>query len=215
MELIASPGARLENEVSMYLNSEISKITNVNEVFEALAKGYFKYKDILEQSNVSSGPTLIDTLDKLIKMDVVKKEAPINDENNKRKAGYFVSDNLSLFYYKYIYRNISRMSIMDSEVFYKKYIDEDFETQYVPKIFEEICKQYLVRLNRAGDIENPIEKIGKYYYDDPVNKTNGEFDIVTLDDNGYILYEAKSRKEPLTESVIKEEIMQVDKTGIS
>jgi hypothetical protein len=91
----------------MYLNSEISKITNANEVFEALAKGYSKYKDILDQSNVSSGPTLIDTLDKLIKMDVVKKEAPINDENNKRKAGYFVSDNLSLFYYKYIYRNIS------------------------------------------------------------------------------------------------------------
>jgi AAA+ ATPase superfamily predicted ATPase len=107
IELIASPGARLENEVSMYLNSEISKITNANEVFEALAKGYSKYKDILDQSNVSSGPTLIDTLDKLIKMDVVKKEAPINDENNKRKAGYFVSDNLSLFYYKYIYRNIS------------------------------------------------------------------------------------------------------------
>lgn len=39
IELIASPGARLENEVSMYLNSEISKIVNVNEVFEALAKG--------------------------------------------------------------------------------------------------------------------------------------------------------------------------------
>ena len=150
MELIASPGARLENEVSMYLNSEISKITNANEVFEALAKGYSKYKDILDQSNVSSGPTLIDTLDKLIKMDVVKKEAPINDENNKRKARYFVSDNLSLFYYKYIYRNISRMNIMDSEVFYKKYIEEDFETQYVPKRFEDICKQYLIKQNKEG-----------------------------------------------------------------
>ena len=40
IELIASPGARLENEVSMYLSSEISKITNANEVFEALAKGF-------------------------------------------------------------------------------------------------------------------------------------------------------------------------------
>ena len=34
IDLIASPGARLENEISMYLNSEISKITNANEVFE-------------------------------------------------------------------------------------------------------------------------------------------------------------------------------------
>lgn len=121
IELIATPGARLENEVSMYLNSEISKITNANEVFEVLARGFSKYKDILEQSNVSSGPTLVDVLEKLIRMDVVKKEAPINDESNKRKAGYFISDNLFLFYYKYIFRNISRMNIMEPETFYKPY----------------------------------------------------------------------------------------------
>ena len=131
IELIASPGARLENEVSMYLNSEISKITNANEVFEALAKGFSRYKDILDQSNVSSGPALVDILDKLMRMDVVSKEAPINDENNKKKSGYFISDNLSLFYYKYIFRNMSRMNIMDSDVFYDRYIAEDFEKKYI------------------------------------------------------------------------------------
>ena len=185
IELIASPGARLENEVSMYLNSEISKITNANEVFEALAKGFSRYKDILDQSNVSSGPALIDVLDKLMRMELVAKEAPINDENNKKKSGYFISDNLSLFYYKYIFRNMSRMNIMDSDVFYDKYIAEDFE------------------------------KIGKYYYDDPVEKRNGEFDIVTLDDRGYIFYEAKFRKEPITENVVQNEIRQVEQTGLN
>ena len=45
-------------------------------------------KIILQQSNVSSGPALVDILDKLIRMDVVAKEvenvkeAPINDEND-------------------------------------------------------------------------------------------------------------------------------------
>lgn len=214
INLIASPGARLENEVSMYLSSEISKITNANEVFEALAKGFSRYKDILDQSNVSSGPTLVDVLEKLIKMDVVKKEVPINDETNKKKAGYYISDNLSLFYYKYIFRNISRMSIMDPEIFYSKYIQEDFETKYVPKRFEDICKQYLIRLNKAGQLEEIFYKIGKYYYDDPVNKKNGEFDIVTLDDKGYIFYEAKFRKEPISEQMIKEEIEQVNQSGI-
>lgn len=188
IELIASPGARLENEVSMYLNSEISKITNANEVFEALAKGFSRYKDILDQSNVSSGPALVDILDKLMRMDVVSKEAPINDENNKKKSGYFISDNLSLFYYKYIFRNMSRMNIMDSDVFYDRYIAEDFETKYVPKSFERICKQYLIRKNRKGLMDEVFEKIGKYYYDDPIEKKNGEFDIVTLDDRGYIFY---------------------------
>lgn len=214
IELIASSGARLENEVAMYLNSEISKITNANEVFEALAKGFSRYKDILEQSNVSSGPALIDILDKLMRMDVVAKEAPINDENNRKKSGYFISDNLSLFYYKYIFRNMSRMNIMDPDIFYDKYIAEDFETKYVPKSFERICKQYLIRKNRKGLMDEIFEKIGKYYYDDPVEKRNGEFDIVTLDDKGYIFYEAKFRKEPVTESIVQNEIRQVKQTGL-
>ena len=214
IDLIASPGARLENEVSMYLNSEISKITNANEVFEALAKGFSRYKDILNQSNVSSGPALIDILDKLMRMDVVAKEAPINDENNKKKSGYFISDNLSLFYYKYIFRNMSRLNIMDPDVFYDRYISEDFETKYVPKSFERICKQYLIRKNRKGLIDEIFEKIGKYYYDDPAEKKNGEFDIVTQDDRGYIFYEAKFRKDPVTESIVQNEIRQVEQTGL-
>lgn len=215
IELIASSGARLENEVAMYLNSEISKITNANEVLEALAKGFSRYKDILDQSNVSSGPALIDILDKLMRMDVVAKEAPINDENNRKKSGYFISDNLSLFYYKYIFRNMSRMNIMDPDIFYDKYIAEDFETKYVPKSFERICKQYLIRKNRKGLMDEIFEKIGKYYYDDPVEKRNGEFDIVTLDDKGYIFYEAKFRKEPVTESIVQNEIRQVKQTGLA
>ena len=212
IELIASPGARLENEVSMYLNAEISKITNANEVFEALSRGYSKYSDILSQSHVSSGPTLVDVLDKLMRMEVVVKTAPINDKSSKKKASYHISDNLSLFYYRYIFKYSSQMKIMDPEVFYKKYIEKDFEEYYVPHLFETVCSQYLVRLNRAGLMEPVFEKIGKYYYNDPVNHTNGEFDVVTEDENGYVFYEVKFRKKPITKDVIEREIEQVKAT---
>ncbi len=215
MELIASPGARLENEVSMYLKSEISKITNANEVFEALAKGYSRYSDLLSQSHVSSGPTMVDVLDRLIRMEVVQKEAPINDEKNKRKAGYHIIDNLSLFYYRYIFRFLSQMNVMDPDTFYERYIEEDFETHYVPHAFEGICRQYLIRMHRTGQMTEPFEKIGKYYYDDPVNRTNGEFDIVTIDPKGYVVYEAKFRKEPISLGMIENEIRQVKATGLN
>lgn len=215
IDLIASPGARLENEVSMHLSSEISKIVNANEVFEALAQGNSKYKDILDKSHVSSGPTLIDVLEKLIKMEVVEKKAPINDEANKKKAGYYICDNLSLFYYRYVFRYLSQMKIMDPNVFYDKYISKDFEEQYVPRKFEEICRQYLIRQNKAGNIDPVIEKIGKYYYDDPKKKTNGEFDVVTLDEKGYVFYEVKFRKNPVSKSMIDEEIEQVKLTGLN
>ena len=214
IDLIASSGARLENEVSMYLSAEISKIINANEVFEALARGYSRYSDILSQSHVSSGPTLIDVLDKLIKMEVVVKTAPINDPNNKRKAGYQIADNLSLFYYRYIFKYLSQMKIMDSSVFFSKYIEKDFEENYVPHQFEEICKQYLIRENKAGNINPVFEKIGKYYYDNPKEHTNGEFDIVTEDELGFAFYEVKFRKAPVTKSMVENEIAQVDATGL-
>ena len=215
IELIASSGARLENEVSMYLNAEISKITNANEVFEALSRGYTRYSDILSQSHVSSGPTLVDVLDKLMRMEVVVKTAPINDGNNKKKAGYYISDNLSLFYYRYIFKYSSQMKIMDSEVFYKKYIEKDFEEHYVPHIFETICSQYLIRMNRLGNIEPVFEKIGKYYYDNPVEHTNGEFDVVTEDENGYVFYEVKFKKTPVTDEIIEKEINQVKQQDLT
>ena len=215
IDLIASPGARLENEVSMYLNAEISKIVNVNEVFGALARGFSKYRDILSQSHVSSGPTLVDVLEKLMNMEVVEKRAPINDEDNKKKAGYYICDNLSLFYYRYIFKHLSQLKIMDPDVFYNKYIDKDFEETYVPHKFEEICRQYLIRQNRLGNIEPVIEKIGKFYYDDPKTRTNGEFDVVTQDEIGYVFYEVKFRKRKTSKEVIDEEISQVKSTNLN
>lgn len=214
IDLIASPGARLETEIGLYLRSELAKITNANEVFETLAKGFFRYSDILAQSHISSGPTLIDVLERLMKMELVSKIAPINDEKNKKKTGYYISDNLSLFYYKYIFRYMSQMNVMQPEVFFERYIEQDFETDYVPHIFEDVCRQYLVEKNQQGLLAEPFEKIGRYYYDDPVNKTNGEFDIVTYDANGYAFYEAKFRKKHVTQQMIQEEIEQVQRSNM-
>ena len=103
---------------------------------------------------------------------------------------------------------------MDSDVFYKKYIEKDFEEYYVPHMFENVCRQYLIRKNKAGEIEPVIENIGKYFYDNPDKRTNGEFDIVTEDESGYVSYEVKFRKKPVSDEMIDEEIEQVKATGI-
>lgn len=140
---------------------------------------------------------MADVLDKLMSLEIVQKRAPINDPMNKRKSGYFVVDPLSLFYYRYVFRNASARQLLDPEVFYDRHVSQDFEENYAPHMFEEICRQYLVRQNRAGKIEPAFDAIGKYWYDDPANKTSGEFDVVTQDPEGYAFYEAKFRKSPL------------------
>ena len=212
--LIASQGARFEKDPEITLETEISKMANANEVFLSIARGNAKFSDILNSSKVSSSPSLVDTLKKLINMDVVKKEFPINDEAEK-KSYYVICDRLSKFYYKYIFPKASYFSVMPAEAFYDEFISENFETHFVPKEFEEISKQYLIRKNKAGLITPVLYKVGKYYYDDAKNKRNGEFDVVTLDKYGYTFYEVKFTKSPIDDAVVNEEKTQLSKAGIS
>ena len=214
IELISGYGARLENEVSINLKSELSKMANANEVFDALSRGFSRYSDILSQSHVSSSPALSDILDKLMRMMIITKTSPINDLSNRKKAGYYINDNLSKFYYRYIFRYSSQRSVMEPKAFFERYIKQDFESQFVPKAFEEVSKQYLIRKNKTGDFSEPFEMIGKYYYDNPIQKTNGEFDIVTYGPKGYMFFEAKYRNSKIDEKMILEEIDQVNQTGL-
>lgn len=214
INLVASPDARLANEVEMYLLSELSKISNANIVFETLASGASRFSDIYNKSHISSTPTLSDILKRLYQMDVVEKTVPINDKNNRKKAGYYISDNMSLFYYRYIYPRLSYLNVMDPDVFFEKFIAPDYDTEFVSHQFEKIARQYLIRENINGNLVEPFYKIGKYYYDLPKEKRNGEFDVVTEDDKGYIFYEVKFRKNPLSSERVDKEIAQVNSCGL-
>lgn len=214
IDLIASKDSSLFQEIPSFLNTEISRIVNANEVFEVLGKGYHKFTDIVDKSHVSSAPSTIDVLKQLINLRLVEKRSPINDENNKKKSAYYISDNLALFYYKYIFPNQSIINVMNKNDFFDSFIKEDFYTMYIPKQFENICKEYLIKENLAGKLETSFYKIGTYYYDDAINKTNGEFDVVTLDKNGYIFYECKYKEKPINNQIIYKEINQVISSGL-
>lgn len=214
IHLIASENARLLNEVPDYLGKEIGKMANANEAVSAMSAGHVKFNDILSQSHVPTSPTLADVLNKLINMELIEKVAPINDENNKKKTGYYIKDNFANFYYRYIYRYNSQLMILDPKYFYDKYIKKDFEEQFVPKRFESLCKEYLIKENKQGHINPPFLKIGKYYYDLAKEHKNGEFDIVTEDDIGNIFYEVKFTSKPLKQETIHKEIEQVKHCGV-
>ncbi len=215
IELITTPGARLENEVPLYLSSEIAKITNANEVFTALSQGHSRWKDVLAQSHVSSSSAMADVLLKLEEMGLVEKRVPINEPQNKRKSAYRIADPLTLFYYRYVFRFLSQRQALDPKTFFDRFVAGEFEEQYVPRMFEEVCRQYLVRQNKLGAIEPPFDAIGRFWYNDPVQHTSGEFDVVTHDPNGYVFYEAKFRGTPVTQRMIDDEIGQVTQTGLS
>lgn len=70
--------------------------------------------------------------------------------------------------------------------------------------------EFLIRSNKLNRITPPFFKIGRYYYDIPKLKKNGEFDVVTEDQTGFTFYEVKCRNQPMTPAQIEAEIEQVN-----
>lgn len=212
LRLIASPNAQLGSEIPLLLNSEIRKIANANEVFNALALGETRFRRIAAKTNLEN-KTLSLILGKLCGMDLIEKDTPINDRGNAKKTMYRIKDRFSLFYYKYIFP-YSQMAVMSPRVFYSSFIEPDFSTQFVPKCFEQVCREYLIRANKAGLIQPPFFDIGRYYYDLPLERKNGEFDNVVKSRNGYTFYESKFLSSPVTSQTVRKEIEQVQTCGL-
>ena len=91
----------LGSEDALVRNQFISGSHALNVCFFALLRP----NDLL----LSISGTPYDTLDKLIGMELVEKRAPINAENNRKKIGYYIIDNLSSFYYLVHNQSSSKM----------------------------------------------------------------------------------------------------------
>lgn len=204
----------LKEYIETHLAEELRKINNANVVFETIALGTFHFSDILSKTHVESSAALANMLQKLMKMDLIEYVSPINDSKNKQKGGYRIADACVHFYYYFIYRNESMHRLLKDSVFYDQYISDKLNSIFVPKTFETVCKEYLIRKNSNGMLKPMLEDIGTFWYDNPKERKNGQFDVVGKCEEGYVFFECKYTNSLLDDSVIKEEINQVSETSL-
>ncbi|MCQ2742380.1 MAG: AAA family ATPase [Bacilli bacterium] len=198
--------AYVSSFVETTIKDEISKCEYGNAVLTAIANGARKYKDILSQSHIPNNVQMDRALKTLISLGVVLRECPINDQTNEKKSIYSLNDNAVAFYYRYVFKNQSFLKTMSIDSFYDFLIKKDLEEQFIPHRFEKMAKEYLIRANKNRLINPPLMNVGKYYYDDPVERKSGEFDVTTLSlDGSYRSYEVKWWKKPISEFDIEQE----------
>lgn len=214
IDLIVKEDSILEYEIKEMIFEETNKIYLLNDLISIIGAGTIKYKDIVSKLNNINKSRPDYLLNKLIEMNIIKKVTPINDKNNKKKMFYEFSDNLIHFYYKYLFNNPYSINRKNKEFFYENFIKNDLENNFISKKFETISKEFLLRLNFKNKLDNVILDIGTYYYDDQISKTNRQFDVVTLDANGYISYECKYTNSLIDSKVIKEEEKQIKDLNI-
>ena len=101
----------------------------------------------------------------------------------------------------------SALRMIGAEAFYDSIIQPTLIT-FISHRFEALCREYFSLQAREGNLPG-IHNIGTYYYDDPVQKHNREFDIALSWGDSYSLYEAKYVKHALTMDEIHREQGQV------
>ena len=174
---------------------------------DILKNSKLRFSEISQRIKGIEEKNLLRQLNVLIDIEAVEKESPINDQGDRKKTFYMISNNLVRFYYTYIFSYKEELSRLGPDTFYRMYIQPSINT-FISYRVEGIARSYFSRLaknNTLGDVYN----IGTYWYDDKKRKRNGEFDCVLKRKDSFDIYEVKYLTKPLSLALMREEIKKI------
>lgn len=174
----------LFEEPENLLKQEVREPALYNAIITAIATGASRMSEISgkvgEDTNVCSA-----YIKNLISLGIIQKETPYG-EKASRKSVYSIEDNMFRFWYRFIPENNSIIARGADELAYKRI--EPFLPDYMGKVFEEICKQYLWKLLLSGKCPVNFSSLGRWWGNDPVAKSQVEIDIVAEQDKYTALF---------------------------
>ncbi len=180
-------------------------------ILEALGNGKKKYTEIRDKIGGDETGLLDKQLKILLDMETIQKTEPINRRNDKKKQFYEITDNLMRFYFSFIFGVAGTIARIGEEQFYNRNIENSLE-QFISRRLEGLTLQYFHRTAVMGKYTD-IEDFGSYWYDDPVAKTNGEFDcVIKRTGELYDFYECKYFDRPMTLKECEQEREQLSHT---
>ena len=204
---ILNPVSAVYLYASKLLLSDYSVKINAERIFSVIGNGKKRYTEIEDKLDVKKTGNLSKQIKSLTELEIVSRNSPINKIGDNKKATFEINDNLLRFYFTFIYKNASALQVLGAEAFYDEYVAPTL-TDFISRRFEGICRDYFSLQVRSGELKG-VRNIGSYYYDDPVHRKNGEFDVAMELANGYAIYEAKYYAQPMTLDEIHREAQQV------
>lgn len=169
-----NPTSALFEEPENLLKQEVREPALYNAIITAIATGSTRMSEISgkvgEDTNVCSA-----YVKNLVALGIIRKETPYG-ETASRKTIYAIEDNLFRFWYRFVPENHSIIARGASDLAYKRI--EPFLPEYMGKVFEEICKQYLWKLLLDGKCQVEFSSLGRWWGSDPRDRSQAEIDIL-------------------------------------
>ena len=195
-----NPMSFLYEEPINLLKQEVREPAIYNAIITAIATGYSRMFEIStkvgEDSNVCSN-----YIKNLINLGIIKKETPYG-EKASRKSIYTIEDNMFYFWYRFVVNNNSVIARGATDLVYKRI--ESQLCDYMERVFEEICTQYLWKQLIKGNMPIEFVSLGRWWGNDPIRKCQTEIDIMgEQDSNAAIFAECKWRNENVDLDVLE------------
>ena len=195
-----NPISFLYEEPINLLKQEVREPAIYTAIITAIATGYSRMSEIStkvgEDSNVCSN-----YIKNLINLGIVQKETPYGEKASK-KSIYSMEDNMFYFWYRFVLDNTSIIARGASDLVYKRI--EPQLSNYMGRVFEEICKQYLWKQLLAGNTPIEFNSLGRWWGNDPIQRSQAEIDIMGEQDaDSAIFAECKWRNEMVDTDILE------------
>ena len=178
------PVSFLFEEPSNLLKQEVREPAVYTAVITAIAEGATRMAEIStkvgEETSICSG-----YLKSLINLGIVRKETPYG-EKSSRKSIYNIEDNMFRFWYRFVLHNNSIIARGAADLAYKRI--EPHLSEYMGKVFEDICMQYLWKLALEGKCPIEFQDLGRWWGNDPLTRSQTEIDIMGEQDKNTALF---------------------------
>ncbi len=195
-----NPSSSLFEEPENLLKQEVREPALYNAIITAIATGASRMAEI--STKVGEDTSVCTAyLKNLIALGLVRRETPYG-EKSSRKSLYVIADNMFRFWYRFVPENSSVIARGAADLAYKRI--EPHLSDYMGKVFEEICKQYLWHLLLSG--KSPVEfgGLGRWWGTDISTHSQTEIDIMGEQDKNVALFaECKWTNEKVDVGVLE------------
>ncbi len=178
-----NPMSFLYEEPVNLLKQEVREPAIYTAIITAIATGASRLSEIStkvgEDTNVCTA-----YIKSLMNLGIVQKEMPYG-ETTSRKSIYSIEDNMFRFWYRFVLGNNSAIVRGASDLVYGRI--EPHLSDYMGKIFEEICRQHLWHLLLEGKCAVAFKSLGRWWGTNPKDRRQEEVDIVGEADKKTIL----------------------------
>lgn len=172
---------RMYDEPAMLLRQELRQPAVFSSVLRAIAHGATRSNQIADAAGLSTSAITF-YLKTLISLDLLEKVVPFGDSEKSKRGIYRIKDPAFTFWFRFVAPYMSAVESGLGESVATRLLKSDRRNEYEGHVFEDICRQWVVRQARGGQLPIEPTEVSNWWGTDSAKHEQADIDVVAADD---------------------------------